>query len=74
MPGYTNWFKNDEINDIEKRALPEFFSGKYPSKTPEVYKQYRDFMINTYQQNPHQILTVTACRRNLAGDVSSILR
>ena len=63
-----------EIHDIEKQALSEFFTGKYPSKTPEVYKQYRDFMIHTYQQNPHQYLTQTACRRNLAGDAGSIMR
>lgn len=31
-------------------------------------------MINTYQQNPQQYLTQTACRRNLTGDVCSILR
>lgn len=31
-------------------------------------------MINTYLQNPQQYLTQTACRRNLAGDVCSILR
>jgi hypothetical protein len=31
-------------------------------------------MINTYLQNPQQYLTQTACRRNLSGDVCSILR
>lgn len=34
----------------------------------------RDFMINTYRLNPHEYLTVTACRRNLAGDVCAIIR
>jgi SWI/SNF related-matrix-associated actin-dependent regulator of chromatin subfamily C len=31
-------------------------------------------MINTYRLNPSEYLTVTACRRNLAGDVGSIMR
>ena len=31
-------------------------------------------MINTYRLNPHEYLTVTACRRNLAGDVCAIIR
>jgi SWI/SNF related-matrix-associated actin-dependent regulator of chromatin subfamily C len=73
-PARASWFKMSEIHDIEKRALPEFFSGKYPSKTPYIYKEYRDFMINAYQQNPGQYLTQTACRRNLAGDACAILR
>ncbi|KAJ3371497.1 hypothetical protein HDU91_005139, partial [Kappamyces sp. JEL0680] len=55
-------------------ALPEFFNNKNKSKTPQVYMDYRDFMINTYRLNPHEYLTVTACRRNLAGDVCAIIR
>lgn len=38
------------------------------------YVAYRNFMIDTYRLNPYEYLTATACRRNLAGDVSSILR
>ncbi|MEA8943010.1 hypothetical protein QRY43_08860, partial [Campylobacter jejuni] len=62
------------INAIEKRSLPEFFNNKNRSKTPTVYKEYRDFMINTYRLNPSEYLTFTACRRNLAGDVCAIMR
>jgi SWI/SNF related-matrix-associated actin-dependent regulator of chromatin subfamily C len=35
---------------------------------------YRNFMIDTYRLNPNEYLTVTACRRNLAGDVCAIMR
>lgn len=35
---------------------------------------YRNFMIDTYRLNPTVYLTATACRRNLAGDVCSIVR
>ncbi|KAI2794146.1 hypothetical protein POX_a00736 [Penicillium oxalicum] len=62
------------INPIEKKALAEFFNGRNRSKTPATYKDYRDFMINTYRLNPIEYLTVTACRRNLAGDVCAIMR
>lgn len=31
-------------------------------------------MIDTYRLNPTEYLTVTACRRNLAGDVCAIMR
>ena len=74
IPESANWFNMDEIHEIEKKALPEFFNGKYPSKNPEIYKKYRNFIINLYRQNPSIYLTGTACRRHLSGDVCAILR
>ena len=74
IPSYSTWFDMSTINPIEKRSLPEFFNNKNRSKTPSIYKDYRDFMINTYRLNPSEYLTFTACRRNLAGDVCAIMR
>ncbi|CAG8600829.1 6289_t:CDS:2 [Paraglomus brasilianum] len=74
IPSYAAWFDMARIHEIEKRSLPEFFNSKNKSKTPSVYKEYRDFIINTYRLNPSEYLTVTACRRNLAGDVCAIIR
>lgn len=74
IPSYSAWFDMSKIASIEKKSLPEFFSNKNKSKTPTIYKEYRDFMINTYRLNPSEYLTVTACRRNLAGDVCAIMR
>ncbi|KAI9793808.1 MAG: hypothetical protein M1833_000531 [Piccolia ochrophora] len=74
LPSYSAWFDMHTIHALEKKALPEFFNNRNRSKTPVVYKDYRDFMINTYRLNPVEYLTVTACRRNLAGDVCCIMR
>ncbi|KAI8961664.1 SWIRM-domain-containing protein [Daldinia sp. FL1419] len=74
LPSYSTWFDMNAIHSIERKALPEFFNSRNRSKTPAVYKDYRDFMINTYRLNPVEYLTVTACRRNLAGDVCAIMR
>ncbi|RSH88701.1 hypothetical protein EHS25_002928 [Saitozyma podzolica] len=74
IPSYSSWFSLSTIHPIERRSLPEFFSSRNRSKTPAIYKDYRDFMINTYRLNPGEYLTVTACRRNLAGDVGGIMR
>jgi SWI/SNF related-matrix-associated actin-dependent regulator of chromatin subfamily C len=74
VPSYAIWFSFDAVHEHEKKALPEFFSGRNRSKTLAVYKEYRDFMVNTYRLNPGEYLTVTACRRNLAGDVCAIIR
>ncbi len=74
LPSYSTWFDMHQIAPVEKKSLPEFFNSRNRSKTPAVYKDYRDFMINTYRLNPIEYLTVTACRRNLAGDVCAIMR
>lgn len=74
VPSYAGWFDMSKIHDIERRSNPEFFNGKSPLKTPSIYKDYRDFMINSYRLEPNEYLTVTACRRNLVGDVCAIIR
>lgn len=74
IPSYSRWFDMHSIQKVEKTSLPEFFNERNRSKTAAVYKDYRDFMINTYRLNPSEYLTVTACRRNLAGDVCAIMR
>lgn len=74
IPSYSAWFDMSKIHPVERRALPEFFNSRNRSKTPSIYKDYRDFMVNTYRLRPTEYLTVTACRRNLAGDVCAIMR
>ncbi|ODQ78364.1 hypothetical protein BABINDRAFT_39677 [Babjeviella inositovora NRRL Y-12698] len=74
IPSYAAWFALDTVHEIEKRSLPEFFASESHYKNPVAYKEYRDFMINAYRLNPLEYLTVTASRRNLAGDVASIVR
>ena len=73
IPETAKWFNPEEIQEIEKISLPEFFNGKYPSKTPEIYKKYRNFIIDLYRQNPSIYLTATTCRRYLSGDVNGII-
>ncbi len=49
IPSSTaDWFDPDSISSIERDSLPEFFTQFYPSKTPQTYKEYRDFMIALY--------------------------
>ena len=74
IPSYSSWFDYNCIHTVERRALPEFFNCKNKSKSAEIYLAYRNFMVDTYRLNPTEYLTVTACRRNLAGDVCTIMR
>ncbi|KAJ2759730.1 SWI/SNF and RSC complex subunit Ssr2, partial [Coemansia nantahalensis] len=74
IPSYAAWFSLSSVHENERRALPEFFNSRNMSKTPTIYMEYRNFMVNTYRLSPAEYLTVTACRRNLAGDVCAIMR
>lgn len=81
IPSYSKWFDLDTIHQIEKKLFPDFFPNKLHSetprsvyKTPEAYKHIRDFLVNAYRINPIEYLSVTAVRRNLAGDVATIIR
>lgn len=74
IPSYASWFDMNKIHQIEKSSVPEFFKLNHPSKSPKIYVGYRNFMINAYRLNPNEYLTLTSCRRNLVGDVGSIMR
>lgn len=78
IPSFAKWFNMNTIHDIEKELFPDYFptdpSKKSIYKTAESYKYHRDFMINCYRLNPLEYLTVTALRRSLAGDVTSLIR
>ncbi|KAG0672459.1 hypothetical protein C6P45_001921 [Maudiozyma exigua] len=74
IPSYSTWFSLRKIHQIEKKSLPEFFTNRIASKTPEIYIKYRNFMVNSYRLNPNEYFSVTAARRNLSGDAASIFR
>lgn len=72
VPSYARWFSWNKIHEIERKALKEFFDGSSSSKTPKIYKEYRDFMINMYREDPHRGVTFTEMRKMLIGDVNSL--
>lgn len=59
VPSCSSWFDIEKIHEIEMNSLPEFFCGKYPSKTPQNYKEYRNFIISLYRENPKCYLSAT---------------
>ncbi len=65
----AEWFNLDEIHELEIDSIPEFFNGRYPSKTPQIYKEYRNFMVLLYRQNPIVYLNATS-KIDLYKDVS----
>eukprot|EP00737_Agarophyton_chilense_P003807 gb/GEZJ01004561.1/.p1 GENE.gb/GEZJ01004561.1/~~gb/GEZJ01004561.1/.p1 ORF type:complete len:1116 (-),score=169.18 gb/GEZJ01004561.1/:167-3514(-) len=74
MPSFAKWFQMNAVHEIEQRALPEFFSGRYASKNEHSYREIRNFIIRTWRKNPTGYLSGTAARRYLSGDSCCILR
>lgn len=74
IPSFAKWFNINQIHPLEKKSFPDFFSEDSIYKTPQSFKYIRDFIINTFRLNPKEYLTITAIRRNLAGDVTNIIR
>ena len=63
IPSCAQWFNFDGIHDIETRSLPEFFCGVFPSKTPEIYKEYRNYIIDLFRENTNSYLS-SSCKLN----------
>ncbi|KAM0004557.1 putative transcription factor MYB/SANT family [Helianthus debilis subsp. tardiflorus] len=74
IPTTSGWFSWDNIHQIEKTSLPEFFDGTSFTRSPRVYKEYRDFIISKYREDPSRRLTFSEVRKSLVGDVSYLLK
>ncbi|CAH1446542.1 unnamed protein product [Lactuca virosa] len=82
VPSYSRWFSWNNIHECETRMLPEYFDGKSPSKTPKVYKYYRNAIIKKFRdsmketppskENPMPKITFTEARKTIIGDVGSV--
>ncbi|WZY82486.1 hypothetical protein YC2023_028870 [Brassica napus] len=70
IPAHSSWFVWEDIHEIERREFAEFFSESSITRTPKVYKEYRDFIINKYREDSSKRLTFTSIRKYLVGDVN----
>lgn len=68
------WFSWINIHEVEKFSLREFFDGSSITRTPRIYKEYRDFIISKYREDPSRKLSFTEVRKSLVGDISVLLK
>ncbi|KAL0415638.1 UNVERIFIED_CONTAM: SWI/SNF complex subunit SWI3A [Sesamum latifolium] len=59
---------------MERFSLREFFDGSSVTRSPRIYKEYRDFIISKYREDPSRKLTFTEVRKSLVGDISVLLK
>ncbi|XP_075107964.1 SWI/SNF complex subunit SWI3A [Nicotiana tabacum] len=72
IPSYTSWFSWQSIHEVERLSLREFFDGSSITRTPRIYKEYRDFIITSYREDPTRKLSFTEVRKSLVGDISAL--
>ncbi|CAM0904165.1 unnamed protein product [Alopecurus aequalis] len=76
IPASSSWFRWDDIHETEREALPDFFGGAggsgfgTASRNPRIYREYRDYIINKYREDPARRLTFTEVRKALVGDAT----
>ena len=54
--------------------MEEDEEGRLFKKSPRLYKFYRNSIITLWRENSKKYLSPALCRKNLPGDVSSIIR
>ncbi|XP_058226441.1 SWI/SNF complex subunit SWI3A isoform X1 [Rhododendron vialii] len=69
IPSNSSWFSWNDIHDTERLHLREFFDGASITRTPKIYRDYRDFIISKYREDPSRRLSFTEVRKSLVGDV-----
>ncbi|WOG89235.1 hypothetical protein DCAR_0208472 [Daucus carota subsp. sativus] len=72
IPSHSSWFSWDDIHQVEQNSLKEFFDASSITRTPKIYKEYRDFIICKYREDPSRRLTFSEVRKSLVGDLSLI--
>lgn len=53
VPIHCGWFSWTKIHPLEERTLPSFFSRKSENRTPEIYMEIRNWIINKFHANPN---------------------
>ncbi|XP_051147868.1 SWI/SNF complex subunit SWI3A [Andrographis paniculata] len=74
IPSYSSWFSWNNIHEVERFSLREFFDSCSITRSPRIYKEYRDFIISKYREDPSRKLTFTDVRKSLVGDISVLLK
>jgi len=69
------WYESTKIAAIEKAALPEWFDGSAAHRTPDSYRQAREFILNMgLTMGRNRYVTATMVRRAVPGDAGSLVR
>lgn len=69
-----DWYKKDEVADIERSLLPEWFDSSAPHRTPESYLKSREKVVEMSDAMGNRNVTNAMIRRVVVGDAGSLQR
>jgi hypothetical protein len=68
------WYKKEDVADIERRMLPEWFDSSAPHRTPESYIKSCETVIAISETITNHTITSSMIRRSIFGDAGSFQR
>lgn len=74
LPPKPEWYKKENINEIERTMLPEWFDSSSPHRTPESYIKAREKVIEMSEALSNRNVTNAMIRRSILGDAGSLQR
>ena len=73
-PPQPDWFRENEVTDLERSLLPEWFDQSADHRTPSSYLQARNQILQMATELANRYLTVAMVRRTIPGDMGSLMR
>lgn len=71
VPVHCGWFSWSKIHTLEERSLPSFFSGKLDNRTPELYMEIRNLIMNKFHANPNTRIELKDLSEISVGDTNA---
>ncbi|KAL8156303.1 hypothetical protein AgCh_001413 [Apium graveolens] len=71
VPVHCGWFSWTKIHTLEERSLPSFFSGKFENRTPELYMEIRNLIMNKFHANPNTRIELKDLSEISLGDLNA---
>ncbi|KAK1402640.1 SWI/SNF complex subunit SWI3D [Heracleum sosnowskyi] len=71
VPVHCGWFSWTKIHTLEERSLPSFFSGKLENRTPELYMEIRNSIMNKFHANPNTKIELKDLSEISVGDLNA---
>ncbi|XP_018451802.1 SWI/SNF complex subunit SWI3D [Raphanus sativus] len=68
VPNHCGWFTWGKIHSLEERSMPSFFNGKLEGRTPEVYREIRDWIMRKFHSDPNTQIEVKDLTELEVGD------
>lgn len=69
-----NWYRSNDVSELERSILPEWFDKSAQHRTKETYLKAREHILKMSNQLGNRFITTALIRRTISGDVGSLNR